>query len=287
MPIDTTTLRALTGGQSNQETRAVNPGDSSRHTLALGVVCRIGDRAQTRAASYRAAERLPRRAGDQPKPGASANPRRGSSNVTTNHRSTNPDDRRRRTRAPGLPMLSGSSSALWSGGVENRNCFAPASLACRCPSYGPLCACSYPRFRQRWSPIRSARQAATRVAARRPRRPYKRATEPRRTAVAQGTAGWDAARTDRQRKEFAMAVLEQSVARPNATELRGGAAAIVEARPSTSATTRQGAGPRPARRQLLGRPRRDGRDHGPERLGQDDAAELPLGARPRSTAARC
>ena len=38
---------------------------------------------------------------------------------------------------------------------------------------------------------------------------------------------------------------------------------------------------------LDARARRDGRDHGPERLRQDDAAQLPLGPRRRSTPARC
>ena len=38
--------------------------------------------------------------------------------------------------------------------------------------------------------------------------------------------------------------------------------------------------------ELRRRARRDGRDHGPERLGQDDAAQLPLRARRASTAAR-
>ena len=31
---------------------------------------------------------------------------------------------------------------------------------------------------------------------------------------------------------------------------------------------------------VRGPPRRDGRDHGPERLGQDDAAQLPFRTRP-------
>ena len=39
------------------------------------------------------------------------------------------------------------------------------------------------------------------------------------------------------------------------------------------------AGARAARRRPLGPPRRDGRDHGPERLRQDDPAQLPLRAR--------
>ena len=43
---------------------------------------------------------------------------------------------------------------------------------------------------------------------------------------------------------------------------------------------------RAARRRPRARARRDGRDHGTERLRQDDAAQLPLRARRRSTAAR-
>ena len=54
---------------------------------------------------------------------------------------------------------------------------------------------------------------------------------------------------------------------------------IVEARGQQDLRHRLGAGRRAAGRRPGGRAGRDGRDHGSERLRQDDAAELPLGAR--------
>jgi hypothetical protein len=60
----------------------------------------------------------------------------------------------------GLPLLSGSSSVRRSGGVEIVTASRRRRSRAVAPPAGPLCACSYPRFRLTPVSIRSARLMA-------------------------------------------------------------------------------------------------------------------------------
>ena len=75
-----------------------------------------------------------------------------------------------------------------------------------------------------------------------------------------------------------MAVRVEAV--PTPTKTPGFPPPIIEARRRRQDLRhREARGARPPRRDFLRSARRDGRDHGPERLRQDDAPQLPLRAR--------